>query len=72
MFTKEKFSERLREARKKANKTQEDVAQAMGVTIQWVSDIERERRTTTPEKLAALCEYYGISADYLLGLKDEP
>ena len=71
MFTKEKFARRLREVRKLRNKTQEDVAKALGATVQWVSDLERERRTTTPEKLAAICEFYDISSDYLLGLKDE-
>ena len=34
--------------------------------------MENGRKGTTMEKLAVLCRHYNISADYLLGLTDEP
>ena len=34
--------------------------------------MENGRKETTMEKLAVLCRHYNISADYLLGLTDEP
>ena len=35
-------------------------------------EMERGNRTTTAEKIALICEHYKISADYLLGLSDDP
>ena len=35
-------------------------------------EIENGRKTTTKEKLALICRHYNVSADYLLGLTDEP
>ena len=37
-----------------------------------VSEIERGNRTTSAERIALICEHYGVSADYLLGLTDDP
>ena len=34
--------------------------------------MENGRKASTFAKLALLCEHYNISADYLLGLTDEP
>ena len=34
--------------------------------------MEKGRRTTTLDKLVQLAQHYNISADYLLGLTDEP
>lgn len=72
MFTKELFGQRLKEARKTAGEKQEDLAVVIGVTKTQVSEMENGKKTTTVEKVALICEHYRISADYLLGLKDEP
>ena len=34
--------------------------------------MENGRKTTTFEKLTIICKHYNVSADYLLGLIDEP
>ena len=72
MFTKESFGQRLRQLRKDARETQEDLAAILQVTKTQISDMEKGKKTTTIEKLVLICEHYRVSSDYLLGLKDDP
>ena len=72
MFSKEIFGERLREIRKKRRETQDGLATILGVTNAQISDMEKGKKTTTLEKFALICEHYKVSADYLLGLSDDP
>ena len=44
----------------------------MGVKPKQIMEMENGRKTTTLEKLALICRHYNVSADYLLGLTDEP
>ncbi|MCI8537736.1 MAG: helix-turn-helix transcriptional regulator [Oscillospiraceae bacterium] len=71
-FQNELFQSRIRELRKQKHESQKDVAEALGVTITQISDMEKGRRTTTFEKLFLLCRHFQVSADYLLGLEDTP
>lgn len=71
MFTKELFGQRLKAIRKAANEKQDDLAEAIGVKKAQISEMENGKKTTTVEKVALICQHYGVSADYLLGLKDE-
>lgn len=71
MFHKEIFGARLRELRKEKCEKQEVLADLLDVTITQISDLENGKTTTTFEKLVTICEYYHVSADYLLGLKDK-
>ena len=72
MFSKEVFGLRLREIRKEKKETQDDLARLLDVGKSHISEMERGNRTTTAEKIALICEHYKISADYLLGLSDDP
>ena len=72
MFSKEIFGERLKEIRKKNRETQDDLALVLDVGKSHISEMERGNRTTTAEKIALICAHYHISADYLLGLSDDP
>ena len=72
MFSKELFGQRLREVRIKNHETQQDLAQYLDAAKNSISEIENGKRTTTAEKIALICEHYHISADYLLGLSDDP
>ena len=72
MFSKEIFGQRLRELRKKKRETQDDLALVLDVGKSHVSEMERGNRTTPAEKIALSCEHYRVSADYLLGLSDDP
>ena len=72
MFSKELFGQRLREVRNQHKETQQDLADYLNSAKNSISEIENGKRTTTAEKIALICEHYNISADYLLGLSDDP
>ena len=72
MYHKEVFCMRVRKLRREHGEQQKDLAEAVGMTQAAISDIENGRKTTTFEKLALICLHYRVSADYLLGLIDEP
>lgn len=71
MFSKEKFGERLRELRQGRGEKQDELAAIIGVQKSQISEMEHGNRTTTLEKFALICEHYQVSADYLLGFRDE-
>lgn len=72
MFSKELFGQRIKEVRKNAGDNQTVLGNLIGTGKSHVSEIEKGITCTTVEGLYNLCEHYKISADYLLGLKDEP
>ena len=65
------FYERLRSTRVVRGLTQEELARAMG----WgersnVSRLESGKHIPRADTLVQLCQVLNVSADYLLGLKD--
>ena len=72
MFSKELFGQRIAELRKTCGETQATLAEQLGIKKNQISEIERGNRTTSAERIALICEHYGVSADYLLGLTDDP
>lgn len=72
MFQKKVYAARLRQLRAERNEAQNVLADLLGVSINQISEMERGRKTTTFDRLVLLCEHYNISADYILGLTDEP
>jgi len=68
----ELFAQRVRELRKQRNLSQKELGEALGLTQKAISTIESGNRVTTIEKLILLAKFLDVSADYLLGLKDEP
>ena len=71
MLQKEIFAQRLRSLREEKREERKDLAEIMGVSISQISEMENGRKGTTMDRLVLLCEHYKVSADYLLGLKDE-
>ncbi len=61
------LSERLKAARAQSGKTQEEVAEQMGVTSHAVYYWESGRANPSHEHLVRLSEVYGVSVDWLLG-----
>ncbi len=51
---------------------QSDVAKKLGITQRKLSYIETGKTEPNIEDLKAICKYYNISADYILGLIDIP
>ena len=72
MYHNELFGLRLRKVRNQAKETQKQLADLLCVSSNQIGEMENGRRATTLAKLALLCEHYNITADYLLGLIDEP
>ncbi len=72
MFDKKLLGQRLLELREKRKISQTAIAALLGVTRTQVSDIENGKSGTSLERFYQLCEYYKVSADYLLGITDDP
>ncbi len=64
--------QRLRDIREDREKTQKEIAEILNTTYQYYSAYERGIRDLPSHHLRTLAEFYNISADYLLGLIDEP
>lgn len=72
MFDQEKFSQRLRALRKERHITQKVLADAVDVSSNQISEMEKGTKITSLPKLCLLCDYFNVSADYLLGRSDQP
>lgn len=62
------FGDKLKMLRKKENKTQSEVADAVGTTQQTLRRYEREERTPDIIILRKIAKYFNVSTDYLLGV----
>ena len=64
------FSDRLKYLRnaKIPTITQKDLANAIGVTQRKISFMETGTTEPSLKDIKALCKYFNVSADYLLGL----
>lgn len=62
------YFERLRQAREDADKTKTEIASLIRVGQSYYSKQERGDKPFQIDQIVKLCEYYGISADYILGL----
>ena len=59
---------RLRQLREDQDKTQKEIAAYLGINQTVYSRYETGRNDMKPHQIIALCEYYRVSADYVLGL----
>ena len=57
---------RISKRRKELKLTQEQVAEAMNISLQSVSCIELGKKAIRPENLVNLCAVLDISTDYIL------
>jgi len=58
---------RISELRQAKGITQEELGQFLNVGKGAVSRYEQEKRQLTPDAIHAICDYFGCTADYLLG-----
>ena len=72
MFDKKLMGRRLSEIRKSKGIARKEVIELLNVTRTQISDIENGKSGTTLDRLYQLCEFYQVSADYLLGITDDP
>ncbi|MBQ7389558.1 MAG: helix-turn-helix transcriptional regulator [Clostridia bacterium] len=62
------FGAKLKDLRKQAGMTQQQLADKLGITKSVVSYYELSERTPSPEVLKELALIFRVSADYLLGI----
>ena len=61
------YQERIRGLREDKDLTQKQVADILGVAQTTYSQYELNKRPMPIDYLIALCKYYQVSADYILG-----
>lgn len=64
------FGEKLRNLREDANMKQADLAKQVNMTQRKISYIECNRNEPSLDDIVALCKYFDVTADYMLGLTE--
>lgn len=62
------IAQKLKELRTDKDKKQVEIAEILKTTQSYYSEYELGKRQLPIQHLATLCNYYGVSADYILGL----
>lgn len=62
-----KFNDRLRKLRADNGYTLKVVAQGIGIPLSTYSNYEQGIREPSLDTINRICNFYGVSADYLLG-----
>ena len=65
-------TKRLRDLREDNDKTQQQIADMLNMHRSVYRRYESGERETPSWVIVKLAQYYRVSTDYLLGLKDEP
>ena len=65
------YRTRMRNLREDRDLTQKEVARVINKSQQGYSHIEEGRAELKIEDLKKLCEFYGVSSDYMIGMTDE-
>lgn len=66
------YTKRLRDLREDHDKTQQEIADILGTSQTMYARYERGANELPIRHLLTLCNYYGVSADYILGRTDNP
>ena len=66
------YRNRMRNLREDKDLTQTEVGEILNKSQQGYSHIESGRAELKIEDLAKLCKFYNVSADYIIGLTDNP
>ena len=66
-----KYIKRIRDLREDHDKTQQEIADVLGTSQTMYARYERGANELPLRHLVTLCKYYGVSADYILGLSDK-
>ena len=69
-FNRSVFAERLKQLRTEKNIGQNALAEALGISNASISYWETGKQIPSSEAVFKLAQFFGVSADYLLGLKD--
>lgn len=64
--------QRIRQVRESLGWTQDDLAEKIGVAVLQINRYEHDKNEPSAEMLSRLAKALGCSADYLLGLVNDP
>lgn len=65
------YIKRIRDLREDADLTQTQIAEYLGTSQTMYARYERGANEIPVRHIIKLCEYYGVSADYILGITDK-
>ncbi len=65
------YTERLKELRKEAGLSQEELAKKMYISQSCISKYESGKSLMSTSRVIALAKYYNVCIDFLIGLTDE-
>ncbi|MBQ9860079.1 MAG: helix-turn-helix transcriptional regulator [Clostridia bacterium] len=68
---KEKIGKLVRQLREDANLSQTALGSHLQMSQRKISYIENGQFEPSTEDIVAICRFFGVSADYLLGLSDK-
>ena len=63
------YAKRIRDLREDNDKTQQQIADILGTSQTMYARYERGANELPIHHLITLCNYYKVSADYILGIK---
>ena len=63
-----RYAKNIRDLREDHDKTQQEIADVLGTSQTMYARYERGANEMPIRHLITLCRYYGVSADYILGL----
>ena len=66
------YAQRIRDLREDKDLKQSDVALILKTARNYYGEYERGIRPLPIEHLITLCEFYNVTADYILGFTNEP
>ena len=66
------FAQAMSQLRRARGMSQREVAAGLGVSQALLSHYENGAREPTLDFVARICDYYGVSADYMLGRPGDP
>ncbi len=64
------YADKLRELREEKELYQKDIAKLLNTTQSYYAQYENGHRPIPTEHIITLCKFYGVSADYILGLPE--
>ena len=64
------FATRLKELRKEKSMTLKEVSSVLNMPLMTYANYEQGKREPSLSTLYALCEFYEVSSDYLIGRSD--
>ncbi len=66
-----KFNERLKDLRQDKKLTQTKLSELTGISQSMISAYELNQTRPTDYVIITFCKFFGVSADFILGLTDE-